>query len=125
MVMSSRLEAAEEAAKVAQQKQLEAEELATENGFHEALRKDHQRLRDREAVWVQKEMDFKRQLRDRRHVDTGLAKSTTDIERENKRLHQENKQLKEKCNSLESEIEKITGKYSNAHRLVHSLLRFP
>jgi hypothetical protein len=30
MVMSSRLEAAEEAAKVAQQKQLEAEELATD-----------------------------------------------------------------------------------------------
>jgi cell division protein FtsB len=76
-------------------------------------------------LWAQKEMDFKRQLRDRRHVDTGLAKSTKDIQRENKSLRQENKQLKEKVKSLESEIEVITSKYSNVQRLVHSLSRYP
>ena len=46
IVMSSKVEAAEAATKIAQQKQSEAEELSTEKGFHQALWRERQKPED-------------------------------------------------------------------------------
>ena len=110
IVMSSKVEAAEAATKIAQQKQSEAEELSTEKGFHQALCRERQKLEDKEMQWLKERAELKRQIIEVRQLSEAQSRSTRDIARE--------------LSDVKDSNEKLANKCASSNRLVTSLFVF-
>jgi hypothetical protein len=115
IVMSSKVEAAEAAAKTAQQKQSEAEELSTKKGFDQALCMERQKLKYKEALWSRERAALKAEIANMCQISTAVSRSAADTEREKV-------SLAEKLSNAITSEEKASNLYSTANRLVRSLL---
>jgi hypothetical protein len=81
IVMSSKVEAAEAAAKIAQQKQSEAKELSTEKGFHQALCRERQKLEAKEMQWLEERAELNRKNIEVRQFTEAKSRNTRDSHR--------------------------------------------
>jgi hypothetical protein len=118
IVMSSKLEAAEAAARSAEKKQEEAEELATEKGYRQAIRRERTNHEDKEALWINEKAELKRVIFELRQTRTAVSRSAEDIEHENIALRQEVFGLKE---AYKDSADKYTVKNRQVHCLCFPL----